>query len=52
VFAPAYRGVLRLGATTLRPVAVAETKDEAIIGMQVESRFTLTIDHGTLALEP
>jgi len=53
VFAPAYRGVLRLGATTLRPVAITEMGDEAIIGMQVVSRFTLTIDHGhTLALEP
>ncbi len=53
IVAPAYRGTLRIGAATLRPVAITEMGDEAIIGMQVVSRFTLTIDHGRiLSLEP
>jgi predicted aspartyl protease len=53
IVARAYRGVLRVGATTLRPVAITEMGDEAIIGMQVVSRFILTIEHGRiLSLEP
>lgn len=48
VVAPAYRGELRIGAHTLADIAITELGDEAIIGMQVVGRFTLTIDHGRL----
>jgi hypothetical protein len=42
-----------VGSTELPEVVITELGAEAIIGMQVVSRFTLTIDHGrTLSLAP
>ncbi|HLZ71516.1 MAG TPA: hypothetical protein VKV26_16560 [Dehalococcoidia bacterium] len=53
VLAPAYRGVLRIGAYTLTDIAITDLGDETIIGMQVVGHFTLTIDHARrLTLEP
>jgi hypothetical protein len=48
-----YRGILRIGSTTIADIPITELGDEAIIGMQVMASFTLTIDHGrTLTLRP
>ncbi len=53
ITAPAYNGSVRVGSTELPEVVITELGTEAIIGMQVLSRFTLTIDHAeTLTLAP
>jgi len=53
ITAPAYYGSVIVGSTELPEVVITELGAEAIIGMQVVSRFTLTIDHGrTLSRAP
>jgi len=50
---PSYLGAVRIGDTAISPVLVMVMGDEAVIGLQVITRFHLTIDHDrTLTVEP
>ena len=43
---PTFAGVARIGSVELAPVLVLTLGDVAIVGTNVISRFTVTLDHG------
>ena len=50
---PAYLGNVRIGTTTVGPVLLLAMGDEAIVGLNVITRFRLMIDHDQqLTIEP